>query len=132
MKIDPWAKFRMSIVPQVMLIPRAKSRYIEPRLMAVTTSCNGPLRSRSPVGCGAAVGRGGTAAHRLAKRGRWDPAGEVLRTGGVEQLLVGAGPLDDRAVHLDRLFLPDEVLAEGAGPLLAGDGLHAVLDLRAV
>src|SRR5215218_357951 len=99
--------------------------------MALTTSCNGPLRSgwdRDVARRWAAMVKRPTASDSVAgiylRRG--------LLVGDVEQLRLGAGPLDRGAGDLDGPVLPLEVLPEGTGEGLGRDRGHAVLDCLAV
>src|SRR3954447_20573596 len=107
--------------------------------MALTSSCNGPLRSgwdRAWRGGGAAVG-GGAAGMVTRPTASVSVAGRSLArcrslAAGVEELVGRPVPLHRGPVHGDGLILPGEVLAECAGERLLRDGGHAVLDLGAV
>src|SRR5215208_5792055 len=120
MKIEPWAKFRMPIVPQARLMPRANSRYNEPRVRALSRSwamSSGPLREQ----CRGGAGAGGS-----------PPAPAGGRSGtALDQDLLGAVPLDEHAGHPGVAVLERHV-ALGAVEALVGDGLEAVLDGGAV
>src|SRR5215207_2257990 len=100
--------------------------------MALTTSCNGPLRSgwdRDVARRWAAMVKRPTASVSVA--GRNLPRGRSL-AGGVEEFVGRAVPLHCGSADLDGLVLPLQVLSEGAGERLLRDGGHAVLDGGAI